>query len=171
MCTFFKSVSSNLCHSLALLARRLCTEFVDPHGYAPLLACRLIALDKNPGVRPIGNSEVVRRIIVKTNIFVVWEDIQEVARSVQLCAGQVAGAEAAMHATSHSFMTDDTEAVLLFDASNVFNSLNRKTALLNIRSLCSSFATILITLTEKKLSFSLMGVHSTPKKEQLRVIA
>ena len=144
MCTTFKSVSSNLCHSLALLARRLCTEFVDPHSLAPLMACRLIALDKNPGVHPIGIREVVRRIIAKAILFVIWEDIQEVAGSVKLCTGQVTGAEAAVHAMSHSFMADDTEAVLLGDASNTFNLLNRKTTLLNIRSLCPSFATILI---------------------------
>ena len=30
LCTSFKSASNELCHSLALLARRLCTQFVDP---------------------------------------------------------------------------------------------------------------------------------------------
>ena len=90
MCTSFKFVSSDLCHSLALLENRLCTEFVDPRGLAPLMTCQLIPLDKNPGVRPIGISEVVRRIIAKAILFVVREDIQEVAGSVQLCAGQVA---------------------------------------------------------------------------------
>ena len=36
--------------ALAILARRLCTTFVDPIIISPLMACRLIALDKNPGV-------------------------------------------------------------------------------------------------------------------------
>ena len=53
-CTSFKSASSNICHSLALMARRICTTYVDPVGLSPFLACRLIALDKNPGIRPIG---------------------------------------------------------------------------------------------------------------------
>ena len=52
-CTAFQSASDNLCHSLALVARRLCSSLVDPASLHPLLACRLIALDKNPGVRPI----------------------------------------------------------------------------------------------------------------------
>ena len=55
---------------------------------------------------------------------------------------------------SHSFLADDTEAVLLVDTSNAFNSLTRKTALLNIRSLCPSFATVLInTYREETLLF------------------
>ena len=31
-----------------LLTRRLCRDFVDQEGLAPLMSCRLIALDKNP---------------------------------------------------------------------------------------------------------------------------
>ena len=49
-----------------------------------------------------------------------------------------------MHAVRSAFEDDDTEAVLLVDASNAFNSLNRKTALHNIRSLCPTLSTILI---------------------------
>ncbi len=43
-------------------------------------------------------------------------------------------------------MNEDTEAVLLVDASNAFNSLNREVALHNIRHLCPSLATILINI-------------------------
>jgi len=32
----------------------LCTNVVDPDGVSALVACRLIALNKCPGVRPIG---------------------------------------------------------------------------------------------------------------------
>ena len=39
---------------VALTAKRICTNLIDPACIAPLLACRLIALNKNPGVRPIG---------------------------------------------------------------------------------------------------------------------
>ena len=48
-------------------------------------------------------------------------------------------------------MADDTEAVLLVDASITFNSLNHKTAFLNNRSLCPSFATILIDTYREKI--------------------
>ncbi len=81
MCCSFKEVSDDVYHSLALLSRRMCTEFIDPSILAPLLACRLVALDKNPGVRPIGVCEVARRIISKAILFVIKGDIQESAGS------------------------------------------------------------------------------------------
>ena len=111
-------------------------------GLAPLLAFRLIALDKNPGVRPIGVCEVVRRVITKAILEVTQGDIQESAGSLQLCAGQIAGIEAAVHAMT-SFQDENSEAALLVDASNAFNSFNRNAALLNVRSLCPAIATIL----------------------------
>ena len=48
-CKSFKKSSTNLCDSLATLARRLCTEFVDPLTIEPILASRLIPLDKGNG--------------------------------------------------------------------------------------------------------------------------
>ena len=72
------------------------------------------------------------------------DDIQAVAGSRQLCAGQIAGVEATVHAVRSSFDLDDTEGVLLVDASNAFNSLNCAVALQNICQLCPSFTPILI---------------------------
>lgn len=77
LCTSFRAQSTDLCDSIGKFARRLATEFIDPSALAPLMACRLIALDKTPGVRPIGVGEVLRRII----------DIKEAAGPLQLCAG------------------------------------------------------------------------------------
>ena len=73
-------------------------------------------------------------------------DLQEIAGSAQLCAGQVAGIEAAIHAMRETFLDSDTEAILLVDASNVFNSLNRKATLLNIKHTCPTLATVLINI-------------------------
>ena len=62
-CKSFKKSSMNLCDSLATLARRLCTEFVDPLTIEIILASRLIPLDKDKGdVRPICVSSM-RRVI------------------------------------------------------------------------------------------------------------
>ena len=82
ICPYFKLASNDLCHSLALVAQRLCTQFEDPVGLAPLLSCRLVALDKNPGVRPFGISEVARRIIAKAVLYTIGGDIQEAAGSI-----------------------------------------------------------------------------------------
>ena len=39
LCTAFKAASNHLCHSLALMARRLSTTYVDAAGLSPFLAC------------------------------------------------------------------------------------------------------------------------------------
>ncbi|EDO35883.1 predicted protein [Nematostella vectensis] len=83
----FKKSSSDLCDALALLTRRLYTEYTDPMTIEPILASRLIPLDK-------GKSE--------------------------------------------------TDAVMLVDASNAFNSVNRAAALPNIRVLCPTLAPFVI---------------------------
>ena len=144
LCTSFKAASDELCNSLALVARRLCTDFVHPAGIAPFLACRLIALDKSPGIRPIGICEVPRRIIAKAILFVTKGDVEDAAGSTQMCAGQLAGIEAAVHAVHSIFSNAETEAILMVDASNAFNSMNRTVALHNVRILCPSLATVLI---------------------------
>ena len=56
----------------------MCTSFIDPEIVLSLVACRLIVLDKNPGVHPIGVGEVVRRIITKAilHVSIIGSDIQ-----------------------------------------------------------------------------------------------
>ena len=56
----FNKCSGDACDAIARMCRRLCTEYVDPSTINALMACRLIPLDKNPGVRPIGIGEVLR---------------------------------------------------------------------------------------------------------------
>jgi len=68
----------------------------------------------------------------------------DAAGALQMCARQIAGCEAAAHSVREHFQKTETEAALLVDASNAFNSLNRMTALHNVRHLCPSLCTILI---------------------------
>ena len=51
-----------------------------------------------PGVRPIRICETPRRIIAKAVLFATKGDIQDAAGSMQLCAGQISGIEAAIRA-------------------------------------------------------------------------
>lgn len=44
--------------AMALVGKHACTSFVDPMGFRAFVASRLIAVDKCPGVRPIGIGEV-----------------------------------------------------------------------------------------------------------------
>ena len=83
---------------MASAARRISTSFTNPDALQPLLNCRLIALDKNPGVQPIGIGKTSRKIIVKAVLQVVKQDVLDAAGCLQLCAGQRAGCKAAVHA-------------------------------------------------------------------------
>ena len=65
MCTLFGSSSDDQCRSLADFTKRLCSEPVRDHYLSAYVACRLIPLDKCPGVRPTCICEVVRRIVVR----------------------------------------------------------------------------------------------------------
>ena len=70
LCTSFGRASSDLCQALANVAKRLCTTYINPECIVPFTACRLIALNKNPGVRPIGIGDTARRIIAKSVLMV-----------------------------------------------------------------------------------------------------
>ena len=91
----------------------------------PILVSRPIPLDKNNvEVQPIGVGEVIRRIIGKYMTKVVKQDILESSDLLQVCAGHKSGSEAALHTMNSLFQHEETNAVLLVDASNAFNSLN-----------------------------------------------
>ena len=75
-CVSLKGPSTKMCQSLASLAILLATEDVSPSAVGPLMACRLIALDKNPRVRPIGVCEAARRIVAKAVLWVVGQDVE-----------------------------------------------------------------------------------------------
>jgi len=73
-------------------------------------------------------------------------DIMVAAGALQLCAGQLAGVEAAIHSVCELFIRDNCDAILLVYASNAFISLNRIVALHNVGQICSPFAAILINI-------------------------
>ena len=103
------------------------------------VAYRLIVLDKCPRVQPIGINKTVRRIAIAITIS---EDIQVTAGPLQVCAGHLAVCEAAVHAMHHFYESIEKGTVILIDASNAFNSLNRQTTLRNIHHLCPSLSKV-----------------------------
>jgi len=112
----FGTTNVDLRKAVANMIKKMCTEKIDNiNGKSPLealISCRLIPLDKNPGLRPIGVGEVLRRIASKVVMKVLKEDIKVAAGGLQLCAGQEAGCEAAVHAMHDIFESIETEAVL-----------------------------------------------------------
>ena len=59
LCTAFGQKLNDLCAALVAIARRISTTYIDPSALQSYISCRLILLDKCPGVRPKGVGEVV----------------------------------------------------------------------------------------------------------------
>ena len=95
--------------------------------------------------------------MAKSVLSVIQVDIQEATGSLQLCSGQISGCEAAIHALNEAYYQDDAEGILLVDASNAFNTLNRAAALRNIQHLCPPLATILINTYRQPSSLFVDG--------------
>ena len=136
----FGQSSTDICIALANVAKKICVEPDQTNSLEAFLASRLIPLDKNPGLRPIGVGEVIRRIIGTSVIHTLKEDSIRSVGNLQVCAGHESGCEAAIHAMSQVFNEEDSEAVLLIDASNAFNAVNRKLFLHNVGVICPEIA-------------------------------
>ena len=134
----FKVHSKNLCYEIARLTRRMCTEQVDSAAISTFTAGRLIPLSKDSGegIRPIGIGEVLRRVVGKAVMRHLKLDVLKAAGPLQACSGQRSGCEAAIHAMRQVYKEPETEAVLLIDATNAFNCMNRAVALHNIDYVC-----------------------------------
>ena len=138
----FGNVGEDLRKSIAKMAKRLCQER-SANYLAALLERRLIPLEKQPGVRPIGIGEVLRWVMRKIVMNLLRNDILKATGSLQLCVGQDDGSEAAIPAVYDTFNEDDTEAVLMVDTSNAFNSINREAFLHKAKVLCSALSTFI----------------------------
>jgi len=115
------------------LCCRLCNSIVPWDDIRALVANRLITLNKCPGVRPIGIGETLCRIIGKAYL-ATHLDAALVCGSDQLCVGFQVGIEGAIHGMNELFSAYQDQGtgwgVLLVDAANAFNSLNRAAMLL-----------------------------------------
>ena len=132
----------DLAYPISRMAKILCIEHInDSDSLDPVMACRLIPLNKNPGLRPIGIGECLRRIIGKAVTYVLKRDIQEQAGSLQLCSGVKSGIEANIHAMRDIYEDDNTHGLIQIDARNAFNFLNRKNMTQNLKILCPELAT------------------------------
>ena len=92
---------------------------------------------------------MLRRIIGKAVMSVTRMDVQKACGPLQLCAGQPAGVESAIHAMRSIFEDEESDGVLLIDADNAFNRVNRAVALWNIQFTCPAMKHILINFYRK----------------------
>ena len=75
---------------------------------------------------------------------VLKKDITLATGATQVCAGHPAGCEAAIHAMCNIIQGIDTDAVLLINADNAVNCLNRTVTLHNVQYTCPPLATIAV---------------------------
>ena len=162
----YGKASSDCREAIALMTRTICTEQIElcyqaddcvTSSLEALLSCRLVPLNKNPGCRPIGVGETLRRIISKVAMRMVSNDVLNCVGNTQVCAGQKGGSEAAIHAMRMIYEDRDTDAVLLVDASNAFNSPNRKAAIHNIGRLCPIMYTFVCNFYNSQARLFVIG--------------
>ena len=104
--------SRELCDGLATIGRRLFTEFVNPAPIASFLASRAVALDKSPGIRPVGIVDIFRRIISSVIMKLMRDEAREVMGPLQTCADHAGGIEATVHAMQQLYEDKETEGCL-----------------------------------------------------------
>jgi len=94
----------------------------------------------------------------------LWDDIQDAAGALQVCAGQLSGCEAAVHAMHKIFESPETEAAILVDASNAFNSLNRQSPSITFITYVPHCRRYSPTRIKKISTSTSMGKPSIPKR-------
>jgi hypothetical protein len=138
----YGTASANLREAVAELARAMTNTLFEPDEeqrlLSALLANRLVALDKCPGVRPIGIGECLRRLIAKVVAQKTKHEVVAAAKEDQLATSLPAAIEGGAHAMREQWekLADEEHeegyGMLLVDASNAFNALNRGVAMWNL---------------------------------------
>jgi len=132
----FGKASHKLRTVMAKLALWLANDTPPWAAYRALMAGRLLALDKCPGIRPIVSGEIWRRTLAKIILEVAGGAAKDACGTDQLCAGLEAGIEGGIHAMKLMWDIHHMEeewGFLLIDARNAFNELNRTAMLWTVR--------------------------------------
>ena len=101
----FGEFSRQLREELAKFATLLCSSNPPWASYRALMACRLIALDKQPGTRPVGIGDVFRRLMAKCVLALAGPHATAACGNLNLCAGLKSGVEGAVHAVRSTWET------------------------------------------------------------------
>jgi len=95
--------SAHLWDAVAMLARHLANGIFEWESICALMSSCLIALDRCPGVHPIGIGEALWQILCKVVVLATRSDLEEVCGVTQLCSGLQAGMEGAIHVVRELF--------------------------------------------------------------------
>ena len=131
------------------------------------MVCKLIPLDKNPGLRPIGVGEILKRIIGKAVMMCIKKDV---SKSDLSKPGQEAGIGATVHAMRELFEDESTDGIVIVGASNAFNAVNRKAFPHNIKVICPPLAMFTKNCYSINARLFVIGGHrkSDRKREQYK---
>ena len=105
----------------------------------------------------------MRRIVGEGIGWILKEDIYLRAGPFPTATGIQTGAEAAIHSMQRIFEYDWTDAVILVDTRNAFNSLNCQALLHNIRVICPHIRNILVNTYRSPARLIILGtseIHS-----------
>ena len=94
----FRCASEELRVVVASLADWMANYSSPWDAYCALMDCRLVAVDKRPGVSPVDIGETLRRALAKLVMRAAGEQAKAACGNLQLCAGLEASIEGATHA-------------------------------------------------------------------------
>ena len=115
----FGAESAGLRRELALHAEWLANTHPPWAAYRALMAGRLVALDKQPGVRPVGIGEIYRRLMAKSVLQAIGHQATSACGNLNLCAGLAAGIEGAIHALETTWQATTSAPANLDPAEGV----------------------------------------------------
>ena len=98
----FRCETEELRVVVARLADFMAYAFPPWAAHCASMACRLVALDKRSGVRPVGIGETLRRALAKLVMRAAGDQAKTSCGNLHLCAGLEAGIEGATHAVGQS---------------------------------------------------------------------
>ena len=102
-CTRFSAEYEELREELAAWTQWLANRSPPRAEYRALTTGRLVALDKNPGVRPVGIGEAIRRLMAKLVHTLTTTQAMEACGNNNLCGGLKDGIEGEIHASKRAF--------------------------------------------------------------------
>ena len=162
----YGDTSDDLCKAISNMTKKLCIEEVTGNrgGISALVACRVIPLDKDPGLRPIGIGEVSRRIIGKWSFMSSNQNYKKEPANFK-CVWANRVCEAGVHAMYDLYQDEDSHGIIQIDANNAFNVINRNVFLHNIQILCTMISTFVRNWYLKPARLFVLGGVEIPSAE------
>ncbi len=117
---WYDRASSELRQEMADWVKWLSNKSLPWAAYRALMCRRLVAQDKQPGVRPVAIGEIWHQCIAKSNLAGSGAQTKGACGSIQLCTGLEAGIKRALHVVR---LHAETHRSILFRAREIDDNL------------------------------------------------